>query len=492
MLDILLAFLVVLLVAKWWLSGQRKGLPPGPPFALPFVGHLYLLPKDPMSLLEKWRKKYGNVYMLKFGSQPALFIHEHGFLCEALVKNHETFMNRNETFVTKTLLGCKGIFSLSGDAWKEQRAFVHATLRDLGMGKNVMAERIQEEVKHFLRSIEETKGQPTNFSNLITATVCNIICGVVFGKRFSHKDELFLELLSNLQFLFRELGTSMPIQFFPFLKYLPGDYFLYHESVHRCQRMKSVIWDMINKNGRKVNTNDESFEDLVQAYLTEIEKKKVAGITNTSIDEENLLHTVWNFFNAGTETTSKTVIFCLLYLVYFQDIQEKLFQEIHENIGTERSPQMSDKPKLKLLNAFLLETFRHSKMGPFAPDRVASKDVVLKGFLIPKGTVIIPVFDSITQNKEVWGDPENFRPERFLDEAKKDFTVFSVGKRNCVGEAMAVMELFLILSSMIQRYQFLPERHGQKPSLETEFGFTRSPEPFKVRAVLRSNKKSTD
>lgn len=425
--------------------------------------------------------------MLQFGNQPAVIIHEFSYLYEALVKNHEVFMNRNENFVIKSVLGSKGIFALSGDAWKEQRAFVHGTLRDLGMGKNVMAERIQVEVKHFLQSIDETNGEPTNFSDLISATVCNVICGVVFGKRFSHTDEQFLELLSNLQFLFHELGSSVPIQYFPFLKYLPGDYFLYHETMRRCKRMKSIIWEMINKNGRKVNNNDESFEDLVQAYLTEIEKKKAAGITNTSIDEENLLHTVWNFFNAGTETTSKTIIFGLLYLVYFQDIQEKLYQEIKENIGTERLPEMSDKQKLKFLNAFIMETFRYSKIGPFGPDRVSNKDVVLKGFLIPKGTVIIPCFDTITQDKDVWGDPENFRPERFLDEVRKELIPFSIGKRNCVGEALAVMELFLILSSMIQQYNFLPEKDGQTPSLATDFGFTRTPVPFKVRAVLRSN-----
>uniref|UniRef100_A0A0B7B065 Cytochrome P450 n=1 Tax=Arion vulgaris TaxID=1028688 RepID=A0A0B7B065_9EUPU len=275
MFQIVLAIVVLLLVARWWSSGRRKNLPPSPGIALPIVGHVYLLPKDPMALLEKWRLKYGNMYMLKFGSQPVVLLHDFSIFQEALLKHHDVFMDRHEKFLTETILENKGIFSLNGEQWKEQRHFVHRTLRDLGMGKNIMAERMHIEIKHYLQTIADTNGEPTDFAVLINATICNVISSIVFGGRFNHTDEKFLELLSVLNFFFHKFGSSAQVRVFPFLRYLPGDFFLYHELLKRAKRMKAIIWEIINTEGRKVNVNDDSFEDLYKPISLRLKRKKL-------------------------------------------------------------------------------------------------------------------------------------------------------------------------------------------------------------------------
>ncbi|KAK0052952.1 cytochrome P450 2J1 [Biomphalaria pfeifferi] len=83
----------------------------------------------------------------------------------------------------------------------------------------------------------------------------------------------------------------------------------------------------------------------------------------------------------------------------------------------------------------------------------------------------------------------NFRPERFLENGvltvNKEFLPFSDGSRRCLGEPLAAMELFLFMAALIQRYKFVPEESGKMPAMGGRYGFSRTPHPFKVRALLR-------
>ncbi|KAK7471836.1 hypothetical protein BaRGS_00035495 [Batillaria attramentaria] len=104
--------------------------------------------------------------------------------------------------------------------------------------------------------------------------------------------------------------------------------------------------------------------------------------------------------------------------------------------------------------------------------------------------MVIPNLDSVLYDPEVWGDPDTFRPERFIGPDGKliryeEFIPFSTGRRVCLGESLARMELFLYLAAMIQHFRFLPPEDGQMPSLEGILGVICSPKPFTFRAVPR-------
>ena len=89
----------------------------------------------------------------------------------------------------------------------------------------------------------------------------------------------------------------------------------------------------MEKDKRKINVSDQSFEDIVQAFLTEIERKKLQGETDTSINGTNLQETLFSLFNAGAESTTNTIVFAVLYMINFPDIQARLYQEIKDVVG---------------------------------------------------------------------------------------------------------------------------------------------------------------
>ena len=109
--------------------------------------------------------------------------------------------------------------------------------------------------------------------------------------------------------------------------------------------------------------------------------------------------------------------------------------------------------------------------------------------------MILPDFDSIFTDEKIWGDPGVFRPDRFLDNDRLfhdniDFVPFSYGQRNCMGIPFAKMQLFIWLSSIVQRFRIeIPK--GADLSMNTidgQFVFKHAPKPFKIVAIAREEK----
>jgi len=108
--------------------------------------------------------------------------------------------------------------------------------------------------------------------------------------------------------------------------------------------------------------------------------------------------------------------------------------------------------------AVIHEILRYSSLLPFSVFHNTVKEVKLGGYTIPKDTLIIPNLYAAHFDEEAWGDPENFRPERFINEKgqfeKNDaLMAFSYGKRVCLGESLARDELYIFLVSLFQRFE---------------------------------------
>uniref|UniRef100_A0A668SC73 Cytochrome P450, family 2, subfamily N, polypeptide 13 n=1 Tax=Oreochromis aureus TaxID=47969 RepID=A0A668SC73_OREAU len=115
--------------------------------------------------------------------------------------------------------------------------------------------------------------------------------------------------------------------------------------------------------------------------------------------------------------------------------------------------------------------------------------VYLEGSMWAQGTMVIPVLNSVLNDETMWETPNSFNPQHFLDQdgkfrRREAFLPFSAGKRVCLGEQLARMELFLFLTSLLQRFSFSAPA-GEQPSLEFKLGVTRSPKPYRLCAVPR-------
>ncbi|BFZ06894.1 hypothetical protein BsWGS_09933 [Bradybaena similaris] len=357
------------------------------------------------------------------------------------------------------------------------------------MGKNVLAEKIQKEVDCYVDYLRGLKGKPTNIHIMTNISTCNIICSILIGRRFEYDDKKFQDLIHIMDTLATQQETVSAMNFIPWLSKLPGDFFNAKKISASTNIIFAMLSSVLNEKRRHVDDSDDIC-NLIDAYIVEKNKKTLAGIP-TTLSDLNLLKIMHDLFNAGTETTGTTIYWCILYMLNYPEVQKKIFDEIKDKVGTDRTPTMQDKTQLIYLRAVIMETQRLGSIVPLSLTHMVSEEATLRGYTLPKGTWVIPNLDSVLHDKNIWGeDVLRFRPERFIDDQGKlknpeEFIPFSMGRRACLGESLAKMELFLFLSNMFQRFKFLPANPDSIPPVAYRCAIVMTPHAYEVRMVER-------
>ncbi|XP_048776299.2 cytochrome P450 2U1-like isoform X3 [Ostrea edulis] len=254
----------------------------------------------------------------------------------------------------------------------------------------------------------------------------------------------------------------------------------------RCMESQIIeegfVKEMIEEHKR--NFDEDNINDYIDTYL--LEQKQRSNEVDTTFTDEQLNYSVQDFFAAGTETTSTTLRWALLYLIHHQDWQKGLQNDIDDVIG-QGQPKMEHKDKLPRVEAFILEVQRLGNLVPINLPHAPKEDFTYNGHLFPKGAIVFCVLDSVMMDPDIFPEPSEFKPERFLDpsgkcsgEQKDSMVPFATGRRACLGESLAKMELFLFLTRFLQTFDVKPENPNCLPSLDSTLGITNMPLPFNV------------
>ncbi|XP_062602732.1 cytochrome P450 2C37-like isoform X6 [Saccostrea cucullata] len=216
-----------------------------------------------------------------------------------------------------------------------------------------------------------------------------------------------------------------------------------------------------------------------------------ANVICSLLFDKNLNQTLEDIIQAGTETSSTTLRWALLFLIHYPHWQKRIQKEIDYVIG-QGQPKMEHKEQLPTVEAFMLESIRVGNTSPLTAPRAAKEDFTYKGHLFPKGTTVLFLLESALMDPETFPEPSKFKPERFLDDngrcredLKDKLISFSVGPRACLGEALAKMELFLFFVRFLQKFQIKPEDPQCLPPIEGSLGITHTPNAFNLRLVKR-------
>ncbi|KAL3862686.1 hypothetical protein ACJMK2_008639 [Sinanodonta woodiana] len=485
-------FLICLAILFFRHRNQWK-LPPGPAW-IPLVGNIRELTSDPdlRIPLKRLQKKYGDIYTLYIGPVPTIVVCGYDAIREIFIKRGIEFSDRPALGLPGIILnGGKGITTVSGDIWKKQRKFIIATLRHFGLGRSKLEDKIQTEVKLFLSEIENLNQEPFKMMKPIQTSVGNVISHLVFGGHFRHNDPRFKLMMDSLESFLQFASTRSLVSFIPILRFVPGDFFGIKNIAKQMQVIKDFMNELIEEHEKKFH--EGNIADFIDAFISEM--KKQSNGENTMFTKEYLAAIIMDLFLAGTETTSTTITWASFYLATRPDIQSRIFAEIKANVGTEQLPSMQDKQSLVYTEAFIMEVLRMSNIAIFSSPHAPEADVWIRGFHIPKGMQIMPDINSVLSDPSIWGDPENFRPERFVSEEgtllkPEEFIPFFTGRRNCLGESLARMELFLFISALVQRFELMPPEGETLEIKDVDgiFGVTHAPKPFFIRAISRHAK----
>uniref|UniRef100_A0A8C2M9C0 Cytochrome P450 2E1 n=1 Tax=Cricetulus griseus TaxID=10029 RepID=A0A8C2M9C0_CRIGR len=431
-LGVTIALLVwvatLLIISIWKQIYSSWNLPPGP-FPLPILGNVFQLDlKNIPNSFTKLAKRFGPVFTLHLGSRRIVVLHGYKAVKEVLLNHKNEFSGRGDIPVFHEYKN-KGIIFNNGPTWKDVRRFSLSILRDYGMGKQGNEARIQREAHFLVEELKKTNGQPFDPTFLIGCAPFNVISDILFHKRFDYNDK-------------------------------------------KCLRLMSLF--------------NENFYLLSTPWIQEKHSKE------PMYTMENISVTLADLFFAGTETTSTTLRYGLLILLKYPEVEEKLHEEIDRVIGPSRVPAFKDRLEMPYMDAVVHEIQRFINLIPSNLPHEATRDTMFRGYVIPKGTIVIPTLDSLLFDSQEFPDPEKFKPEHFLNENGKfkysdHFKAFSAGKRVCVGEGLARMELFLLLSAILQHFNLKSLVDPKDIDLNpVTVGFGCVPPEFKLCVIPRS------
>ncbi|CAN8032900.1 unnamed protein product [Ixodes persulcatus] len=486
----LAAYLLTLLPRKRSLPRGVK-LAPGPS-GLPLLGHLPFIAKSIHEVkCRDWAKIYGPIVRINMCYLDVVVLNDlesiRDYFCKPEV------LNRPSNWLFK-LSGIKGLGLMNGHQWRDNRRFSMHVMRDLGYGKTHMEQHVIEESQYLTGKIAEAKGEPVVLEKYLNPSASNIMSALLFGARYPYEDPRRTLLDNNMTRIVRILSSGSVVAFPPawFHKVAGMVPFLVNGIV------RSITQNMVDFVRKEIKQHLDTLEehtnrDFIDGYLKKITKHNQEPETNYTTDF--LVGNIMSFFIAGSNTVAVSIQWHLLNFAKNQDtLQARVHREIDEVIGRERRPAWDDRHLMPFTIATIWEMYRWRTNSPFGLPRGAEEDTHFGEYFIPKGTVVLSNLWAVHMDPDIWKNPEEFNPCRFLTEdgsrlaPKPDHLIpFALGKRMCPGETLSTMEIFLFLTTLLQKYRVDAEE-GREVELACDGAIVlRQPHTVQLKKVPCSN-----
>merc|ERR1712136_275488 len=384
----------------------------------------------------------------------------------------------------------RGIILLDdGPKFKSQRKFGITTLRGFGVGKKSIEDKIIEELHYLKEKIRSHNENSFDIKGTLSTAVSNIICNVVFGRRFDYDDSGFLNMLKTLS---DNVVDDTPhnrmlavLQLLYFLRFIPPFSSAKDAMADSVKIVKGYLGAIIKQHQDDYDENH--INDFIDEFIRNMEKGDDPAFTEPQLDMY-----IRDLFIAGTETSASFLRWSLLCFLHYPNTQERIYREVVETCGSNGAISYKDKASMPYTNAFIQEIFRFRPLAPFGVPHKATKDTFLNGCLIPKDTQVLSNIYAIHHNEKMWKEPHKFDPTRHLNDQgefilSNQIIPFGIGPRHCLGEQLAKMEVFIFVSALVQHFEFLPDPNSSDlPDLEkASIGFVYSPLDYNLVAKER-------
>ena len=501
--------LFVCLLLIGWRLYQRWRLPanfPPGPTSLPVLGALHHLSDNLLESFLRLRDRYGNIFGLRIGPTPTVVIADFA-TCVRVFKD-ANFAAR-PTYLTEVMGSImadaaddpspnRGVVFSSGRTWDEQRKFVLKKLSEFGVGKSRLEATVAEQVELLADLLrKESLTGPVKLGQRFSISLVNSIWNIVTGSQFSLDDPLIHSIYAGIDRFIdshRLIGVFMVFPWLRhFVSYLGGRLNQLKRDVRGM--MRSIVDDHINASSCSSNSDDDFGEerDLVGAYLN-----KVAATTDKSSSfygragRTNLEQNMLELFGAGANPVASTLSFCFLYLSRRPELQERVYAEIKAAVGTDTSVpiSMEDVARLPYTNAFIHEILRITAINFIGTPHMNVRPTRIGDYELPAGTTVFSLLWYILNDPAYWIDPRNFRPERFLDAdgqfARDERLIpFLVGRRQCIGMALAQTELFLFFANLVREFRYAECPSSPLPEPVPTMGFVMGCPAYEVLITPR-------
>ncbi|KAK1562250.1 hypothetical protein Q3G72_008799 [Acer saccharum] len=454
-----------------------KKLPPGPSgfhLIANFIWH-----RKPffelVYIISTLRHKYGPIMTVNIGSQRTIYIADNTLAHQSLIQHGAIFADRPENNFIKTILSKKpaGI-SLApyGSAWRILRRNLSGTTGVLHPSRlkssySHIRKRVLDNLIGKLKQ-ESEQGQGTVYvAEHFKHTIFSLMFLICFGDNVDENLIRELEEAENRFFMFfprlvmlsvvRKLGRIM-----------------FRNRWNELQDILKSIDDIVLSliRARKKAKQENQGNNIDSSSLAYIDTLFELQVPNGDLEESDVLSLSNEFVVAGTYTTNTALQWIMANMVKYPKIQAKVFAEMNQVVNHEQEwIKEDDLQKMPYLQAVILEGLRrHPPVSLTSSSHLVTEDVELGGYLIPKGISVNYLIPDLGRNPNLWEDPMEFKPERFLfhgengNERKLSFDItgskeikmlpFGAGRRMCPGIGLAILNLEYFVANLIWYFEW--------------------------------------
>ncbi|HEY1577329.1 MAG TPA: cytochrome P450 [Terracidiphilus sp.] len=394
---------------------------------------------NPAAVLSKYLENFGDTFRLYLGGLKEAIVTIDPAVIQHVLKNNAENYQKSEIQVKRMghFLG-KGLLTTHGEAWRNQRRLIQTGFKELGMLSSIMQDSLTESVREFDRQIRV--GPVDVYSQFMKMTF-SMVARSLFGARLKNDD---IDLVSRTICTVQEFIVRQTLQ--PYL----NPWFAASGELRRHEDMRKEA-DAVLMEYIKRRRHEPPGHDLLQT-LMDARYSDGEGMSDELVLSESMQLLV-----AGHETSSNGLSWLLYLLSTNPDCLTRVRNEFDSVLG-EAPLTHADVLKFDFTTQVILEGLR--LYPPFwMIDRMAVADDRVGDVVIPRGSMVIVYVYGAHHAPRYWQKPEDFNPERFTKEEMRlrtpfTFLPFGGGPRVCIGQHYAMLQILMILSELVRRYDF--------------------------------------
>ncbi|WP_414624340.1 cytochrome P450 [Calothrix sp. CCY 0018] len=445
-------------------------LPPGPQNRF-LLGKFQSIIK-PLETLEKQARIYGDIFMISVGpsNTPQVVVSNPEGIEQIFTANLEKLDSGGEAGVKLPLLGQHSILALSGSRHKRERKllmppFHGERMRAYGELMHNLTEQVTSQWK-----IGETLSIRSSMQAISFEVILKAVFGLESGLRYEQLKELLMAWMNPKKPIVQTL-----MLLFPALQKDLGDWSPWGSFLRLRQKMDELIFAEIRERWSKLDSSRTDILSLMMAARDE---------NDEPMTEVELRDELMTLLVAGHETTATSLSWAFYWIHQQPLVLEKLRQEL-DNLGD--NPEANDMMKLPYLNAVCQEALRIYPVVNFGLPRIVKSPLEIMGYQLEPGTIVSACIYLTHHREDLYPEPKQFKPERFLERqfSPNEYLPFGGGNRRCLGYAFALFEMKLVLATILSRWQL--ELADSKPVKPVRKGILMSPKDG-VRMVVKGKR----
>ncbi|TDL26571.1 cytochrome P450 [Rickenella mellea] len=507
-LDVSVGILALYLLKHYLLpskSTSKLPLPPGPK-PRPLIGNLLDLPKEYDWLhWAKHKPLYGPISSISVFGQTMILIHSPQIAFDLFEKKSSIYSSRPTLVFGGQMCGWDRTHALLpyGSRFRAHRKY----LSQLIGTRSAVTQFVPLEVAETRRFIKRVMENPDGLLEHIRKLAGGIILKISYGYSIEadgHDPLVDLADEAVGQFSLSTIPGAWLVDVMPFLRYIP-DWFPgagFKRTASRSLKMANELADKPYAFVQRQMANGVATTSYTSALVEKLEKAKADNADAATIAEEEFVikWSAASLYGGGADTTVSAIYSFYLAMVLFPDIQARAQAEIDSVIGSangdgpDRIPGLEDREKLVYVDALVKEVLRWNPVTPIGLPHVNTEDDVYNGYFIPKGSILIANIWQITHDPELYHEPFEFKPERYLGEKPEQDSHlynFGFGRRICPGKELADTSIFLAVCQTLAAFTIskpISKETGEEytPECHYQTGIISHPKAYKCRVTPRS------